>query len=197
MQRRFAIPHDWRFDDVVATLSSKGGGIGYHAGYEDGFIVQLRGSRRWRVWSSEHLTMQFRRSILGDDSFARPDWSRTEAAPLIDCILEPGDAMYTPTLFPHEGTTIAESISLSLAWRGISAYEVLVEIGKLTNVTYFTSPSEAPDELFVIVPDPCPSSDAGAEITQSLIQIFKCLDGNVPHDRIIRIYVDSMLETRV
>ncbi len=51
LQRMFAIPFDWRADDVVATISTPRAGIGYHAGREDGFVVQVSGSRRWRVWA--------------------------------------------------------------------------------------------------------------------------------------------------
>ena len=34
------VPYDWRLDDIVATFSTSGSGIGYHAGHEDAFIAQ-------------------------------------------------------------------------------------------------------------------------------------------------------------
>lgn len=125
---RSALPDgpDWRADDDVATLSTLDSGIGFHAGHEDGFIVQVSGSRRWRVWASDVLTEDYRYFLLGrgnNEYSVVPD--RPNIEPVVDVDLNPGDALYVPALFPHEGITTAESISFSIAWRGLSPYSIV------------------------------------------------------------------------
>lgn len=125
LRRKLCVPYEWRKDDVIATLSTVGSGIGYHAGHEDGFIVQLRGGRRWRVWNA-HLTpdayrLRLLRPVDGPDQRIY----RSNDAPLIDCELEPGDVLYIPPFFPHEGLTTRESLALSVAWRGVCPYHLL------------------------------------------------------------------------
>jgi 50S ribosomal protein L16 3-hydroxylase len=122
----FGIGLEWRHDDVVATLSLPQSGIGYHAGHEDGFIVQLVGSRNWRVWPPSCLPVRYRRSLL-DDPWARRSRTppRPEVPPVLDCRLEAGDVLYIPALHGHEGITKHLSISLSVAWRGLSCYRML------------------------------------------------------------------------
>ncbi len=127
LQRRFAVPHDWRLGDSVSTLSAPGAGIGYHGGSEDGFIVQLQGCRQWTIWDGQALSLPYRQSLCGHPVQAPPD-ERSALPPLLRVTLDPGDALYVPALYPHEGVTLAESISLSLAWRGLSAYQVLLAI---------------------------------------------------------------------
>lgn len=121
----------WRYDDVVATWSLEGSGIGYHVGHEDGFIVQLAGSRRWRIYALETSEAESCLSVLGDPDFRdhltrRPDGAK----PILDIELQPGDAVAVPALHPHEGTTLGgPSVSLSIGWRGLSVHRLLRESG--------------------------------------------------------------------
>lgn len=121
LRQSLGIPYWWRLDDVIGTLSSRGSGIGYHAGHEDGFIVQLMGSRRWRVWSDCCTPIDYRRELLAPRPGANPVIHRPETANdlILDIELHAGDVLYIPPFFPHEGNTLDLSISLSIAWKGL------------------------------------------------------------------------------
>ncbi|WP_160085269.1 JmjC domain-containing protein [Pseudomonas sp. 9AZ] len=121
LRQSFGIPFWWRLDDVISTLSTPESGIGYHAGHEDGIIVQLYGSRRWRVWKESFTPIEYRYQLLAPIEGPNPRISRPhlERDILLDVQLFPGDVLYIPPYFPHEGVTINTSVSLSVAWKGI------------------------------------------------------------------------------
>lgn len=107
---------NWLFDDVMVSLSMPGGGVGPHIDQYDVFIIQGMGKRRWRVGplgeykDANHLTGL--RQIEGFE-------------PIIDEILEPGDILYIPPGFPHEGNTIDVSLSYSVGYRSPKEQELL------------------------------------------------------------------------
>lgn len=127
LRQAIAIPYWWRIDDVIATLSSKNSGIGFHAGHEDGFIVQLQGVRRWRLWKPNLTPPSYRRALLAPVPGGDPKMLRTGAGPILDCTLKPGDALYIPPFFPHEGITLDESLSISIAWKGLAPASFLTD----------------------------------------------------------------------
>jgi ribosomal protein L16 Arg81 hydroxylase len=176
LQDLFRIPFRWRMDDIVASLSTAGSGIGYHAGHEDGFIMQVQGSRRWRVWPDSLVSLNYRCSLLAnDDSNEHPVVSRPDEPPLLDCILEPGDVLYNPAMYPHEGETIDESVSLSLAWQGVASYNILTAIcGGEAAAALVTDENRS--RLFSLLPDILPTSDTLSHLINHLTTVFSCLD---------------------
>lgn len=146
---------DWRLDDAVSTLSSAGSGIGFHAGHEDGFIVQLAGKRRWRVWHRDVLDDTYLHFLLGkgnNEYEVVPE--RPNSRPLIDTTLEPGDALYIPAMFPHEGITLEESISFSFAWRGFSPFTLLRRYFGSEILESLESAAATNTNYFAMLPDP-------------------------------------------
>lgn len=123
----FGIGMKWREDDVVSTYSHAGSGIGFHIDHIDGFIVQLAGSRRWRVWRPEAAASQFHLAVLGHPGLRDLESPhRSDETPIADVELRAGDAIYVPALFPHEGTTLeGPSVSLSTAWRGLNRFRLV------------------------------------------------------------------------
>lgn len=109
------LPH-WLFDDVMVCLSMPNGGVGPHIDQYDVFIIQGMGKRRWRVGEkgqykdANHQTGL--RQIEGFD-------------PIIDDILMPGDILYIPPGYPHEGNTIDISMSYSVGFRSPKKQELL------------------------------------------------------------------------
>ena len=153
VRAQMGVPHAWRVDDIVLTWSTSDSGIGYHAGHEDAIIVQAAGQRRWRVWSADAVDAYARRRILisapGDNN-ALP---ATDAPALLECQLEPGDALYIPPFCPHEGTTLKDSISIALGWRGIAYFHLVDAFASLVVPPSGLEPHHLPDTFFALVPD--------------------------------------------
>lgn len=104
LERCFGFIPSWRREDVMASVSSAGGGVGKHADRYDVFLVQTQGIRRWQV--ALHETSE----------------------PVIDQLTYPGDVLYIPPGVFHWGETIEAAITLSVGFRAPSAAAMLSEI---------------------------------------------------------------------
>ncbi len=99
--RPFRVLPDWRLDDLMISFSVPGGGVG---------------SRRWRV--GDKLPMrQFcpHPALLHVDPFE----------PIIDEDLEPGDILYIPPGFPHDGFTHETALNYSVGFRGPNGRDLI------------------------------------------------------------------------
>lgn len=106
----------WRFDDVMISYSTPQGGVGPHIDLYDVFICQGSGRRRWRVGDrGEHRQFAAHAALLHTDPFE----------PIIDAELLPGDILYIPPGFPHDGVTLETSMSYSVGFRSKSACTML------------------------------------------------------------------------
>ena len=108
----------WLFDDLMVCFSAPHGGVGPHIDQYDVFIVQGSGQRHWKVGArdqgqyKESIQAGALRQIEGFD-------------PIIDQVLEPGDLLYIPPGFPHEGGTLEPSMSYSIGFRSPKQQELL------------------------------------------------------------------------
>ncbi len=112
----FRVLPEWRFDDLMISYSVPGGGVGPHIDQYDVFIIQGMGSRRWRV--GDKLPMrQFcpHPALLHVDPFE----------PIIDEDLEPGDILYIPPGFPHDGFTHETAFNYSIGFRGPNGRDLI------------------------------------------------------------------------
>ncbi|MGX9459634.1 ribosomal protein uL16 3-hydroxylase [Shewanella sp. A14] len=110
---------DWRFDDLMASFATPGGGVGPHIDNYDVFIIQGDGERRWKVGDKG---LHKRRgdnpnSPLVDDF-----------EPIIDVVLQKGDVLYIPPGYPHCGETLSLALSYSIGFRAPSQQELLTEL---------------------------------------------------------------------
>lgn len=109
---------NWLFDDLMVCFSAPKGGVGPHIDQYDVFIIQGSGKRHWRVGSKdvgqykESIQAGALRQIEGFDA-------------IIDQVLEPGDILYIPPGFPHEGDTLEPSMSYSIGYRSPKEQELL------------------------------------------------------------------------
>jgi 50S ribosomal protein L16 3-hydroxylase len=120
----------WRLDDVMISYATPGGGVGPHIDLYDVFICQGSGRRQWRVGDKgEHRQFAAHAALLHTEPF--------EA--IIDVELLPGDILYIPPGFPHDGVTLEESMSYSVGFRaksgcdmlsGLADYVIDKELGK-------------------------------------------------------------------
>ncbi|MGE9553727.1 JmjC domain-containing protein [Erwinia amylovora] len=114
--RPFRVLPDWRLDDLMISFSVPGGGVGPHIDNYDVFIIQGMGSRRWRVGDALPMR-QFcpHPALLHVDPFT----------PIIDEDLEPGDILYIPPGFPHDGFTHETALNYSVGFRGPNGRDLI------------------------------------------------------------------------
>lgn len=106
----------WRLDDLMVSYGMPGGGVGPHIDLYDVFICQGSGRRRWRVGEKGDHNVEF---------VAHPALLHVEPfEPIIDVELLPGDILYLPSGYPHDGVTLKASMSFSVGYRTASSKEM-------------------------------------------------------------------------
>jgi lysine-specific demethylase/histidyl-hydroxylase NO66 len=97
-------------------------GLDLHFDYHDVIVVQLAGSKRWRIWEPLERT---RRPVKVGRSIPlpRPD---EVGEPLFDRTLTPGDCVAIPSGFPHAAETVDdESAHLTIGIMALTWERVL------------------------------------------------------------------------
>lgn len=112
----FRVLPEWRLDDLMISYSVPGGGVGPHIDNYDVFIIQGMGRRRWRVGDALPMR-QFcaHPALLHVDPFE----------PIIDVEMAPGDILYIPPGFPHDGFTFEDTMNYSVGFRGPTGRDLL------------------------------------------------------------------------
>jgi 50S ribosomal protein L16 3-hydroxylase len=110
---------DWRFDDLMVSFATPGGGVGPHIDNYDVFIIQGDGERRWKVGDKG----QHKRRGDNPNSPLVDDFE-----PIIDVVLQKGDVLYIPPGYPHCGETLSLALSYSIGFRAPSQQELLTEL---------------------------------------------------------------------
>jgi 50S ribosomal protein L16 3-hydroxylase len=105
---RFRFVPDARLDDLMLSYASDGGGVGPHTDAYDVFLLQLSGRRRWRFGRCP-------RPVLREDVPLKM-LARMPAGP--SHLLEPGDMLYLPPGWAHEGTAVGgDCMTASIGFR--------------------------------------------------------------------------------
>ena len=116
LMRPFRALPDWRIDDLMISFSVPGGGVGPHVDQYDVFIIQGTGRRRWRVGEKTALKQHC----------PHPDLLQVQAfEAIIDEEMEPGDILYIPPGFPHEGYALENSLNYSVGFRSPNSRELI------------------------------------------------------------------------
>jgi 50S ribosomal protein L16 3-hydroxylase len=107
-----------RLDDLMVSWASDGGGVGPHIDAYDVFLIQLQGRRRWRV------------GRVADDAFVEglPLKILRRFEPEFEWLLEPGDMLYLPPLWGHDGVAEGECLSASVGFRTPTAQGLATEM---------------------------------------------------------------------
>jgi 50S ribosomal protein L16 3-hydroxylase len=106
-----------RLDDLMVSYAVPGGGVGPHFDSYDVFLLQGPGRRRWRAGrqSSHELRPRMPLKIL--KHFAHEhDW-----------VLDPGDMLYLPPDYAHDGVAVDECFTYSIGFRAPSRTELAGE----------------------------------------------------------------------
>jgi 50S ribosomal protein L16 3-hydroxylase len=114
--RRFAFLPYARLDDLMVSYAAPGGGVGPHFDSYDVFLLQGFGRRRWRYGAQRDLTLRPGLPVKVLQRFA----------PTHDSVLEPGDMLYLPPRYAHDGVAVDACTTYSIGFRA-PAYQELAE----------------------------------------------------------------------
>jgi len=110
------LPHA-RIDDVMVSYASPGGGVGPHFDSYDVFLLQGEGRRRWRVARRYDPAIEAGIPIRVLRRFkAEKEW-----------VLGPGDMLYLPPGWAHDGVALGPCFTYSIGFRAPSRGEIARE----------------------------------------------------------------------
>jgi len=115
---RFRFVPDARLDDLMLSYASDGGGVGPHLDSYDVFLIQVHGRRRWRIGRATD------RAIVD----GLPLKILRHFEPEHDWLLEPGDMLYLPPLWAHDGVAVGECMTASVGFRAPGPAELAREL---------------------------------------------------------------------
>lgn len=115
---QFRFVPDARLDDLMISYATDQGGVGPHFDSYDVFLLQAHGRRRWRIGRQKDLSLQ-------------PDMPLKILAnfePEEEFVLEPGDMLYLPPKYAHDGIAEGECMTYSIGFRSPSQSELAQEV---------------------------------------------------------------------
>lgn len=118
LMNQFRFVPDARLDDLMISYATDTGGVGPHFDSYDVFLLQAHGRRRWRIGRQKDLTLQ-------------PDVPLKILANFVpeeEFILEPGDMLYLPPRYAHDGIAMGECMTYSIGFRQPNKGELAREL---------------------------------------------------------------------
>jgi 50S ribosomal protein L16 3-hydroxylase len=115
---RFRFVPDARLDDVMVSYATDGGGVGPHVDSYDVFLLQVHGQRRWRVGPVSDPTIVDGLPVRILEHFEPTD----------EWVLGPGDMLYVPPRWGHEGIAEDECMTCSIGFRTPMGTELAREL---------------------------------------------------------------------
>lgn len=128
LMQQFRFVPEARLDDLMISYATDGGGVGPHFDSYDVFLLQAHGKRRWRIGRQKNLHLQE----------GVPLKILTDFVPEQEYVLEPGDMLYLPPMWAHDGIAEGECMTYSVGFRSPKQDELAREL--------FLRLSDAPDE---------------------------------------------------
>lgn len=114
LMAQFRFVPDARLDDVMISIATDQGGVGPHFDSYDVFLLQGVGRRRWRIGKQKDLS-------LDPDA---PLKVLSHFQPTQEFILEPGDMLYLPPAYAHDGVAQGDCMTISIGFRSPSLAEM-------------------------------------------------------------------------
>lgn len=107
-----------RLDDLMISYASDGGGVGPHFDSYDVFLLQAQGQRRWRIGRQDDLALQPDVPLKILANFQAEE----------EYVLDPGDMLYLPPRYAHDGVAIGECQTYSIGFRAPAQAELAREL---------------------------------------------------------------------
>ena len=102
----------------MVSFATDGGGVGPHFDSYDVFLLQTHGRRRWRIGKQKDLSLR-------DDV---PLKVLAHFEPEQEFVLEPGDMLYLPPRYAHDGIAEGECMTCSIGFRAPRRGELAQDI---------------------------------------------------------------------
>jgi len=118
LMQRFRFVPDARLDDLMISHATDQGGVGPHFDSYDVFLLQAHGQRRWRIGRQKDLTLQEGVPLKILANFE----------PEQEFVLEPGDMLYLPPRYAHDGIAEGECQTYSIGFRSPARGELAREL---------------------------------------------------------------------
>lgn len=110
--------------DGVLTDAGSSGGIGCHYDDSDNFVLQQQGSKLWRVGPPDTIPVaEQRQRMMKVSGIGRAQIPEVA----FEVLLEPGDFLYIPLLWPHWGLSAEDSLSVSLVCNSTNASRAMAK----------------------------------------------------------------------
>lgn len=163
LMERFAFVPLWRMDDLMASFAPAGGGVGAHTDNYDVFLIQGAGERTWRVGAAplsaqdEVLIDDLDVTVIDTEASEGFEWGS-------EYHVEPGDLLYLPPRWAHEGVALTDCLTLSVGFRAPSHQDLLAAVLERALV-------ELPADAFYTDPPLAPTTAPGHIDAQALAQV--------------------------
>jgi 50S ribosomal protein L16 3-hydroxylase len=118
LMQQFRFVPDARLDDLMISYATDGGGVGPHFDSYDVFLLQAHGQRRWRIGRNKDLTLQPGVPLKILQNFEAEE----------EFVLNPGDMLYLPPKYAHDGIAEGECMTWSIGFRSPQQGELAREI---------------------------------------------------------------------
>ena len=118
LMQQFRFVPEARLDDLMISYATDGGGVGPHFDSYDVFLLQVHGRRRWRIGRQKDLTLKE----------GIPLKVLAEFEPEEEFVLEPGDMLYLPPRYAHDGIAEGECMTYSIGFRAPARAELAQEL---------------------------------------------------------------------
>lgn len=112
--QQFSFVPQARLDDLMISFATDGGGVGPHFDSYDVFLLQAHGQRRWRIGRQKNLELQE----------GVPLKILRHFEPEHDWVLEPGDMLYLPPRYAHDGIAVGDCMTYSIGFRAPQRQEL-------------------------------------------------------------------------
>lgn len=107
LMQQFRFIPDSRLDDLMISYATDTAGVGPHFDSYDVFLLQAHGKRLWRIGPQKDLTLVDGLPLKILKNFQ----------PQEEFVLEPGDMLYLPPHYAHDGIAIGECMTYSIGFR--------------------------------------------------------------------------------
>jgi len=116
--QQFRFVPDARLDDLMISYATEGGGVGPHFDSYDVFLLQAQGQRKWRIGRQEKFELQEGVPLKILKTFK----------PEAEFLLNPGDMLYLPPGYAHDGIAVGECMTYSIGFKVPRSAELASEL---------------------------------------------------------------------